>query len=83
MEIRKEVNYKIDWHAVSNTTSYPTSEESQKVLDDRIHYFNMLRRLLQDLQNLGLDNVDEVLAKYKVHFVDIDDIPRVNLDEPE
>lgn len=84
MEIRKEVNYKIDWKSdasfgapvdITNTTP-------DKIYQDRKHYFSMLRRLLQDFKNLGLDRVDDIFAKYKVHFVDIDDIERVNIDEP-
>lgn len=81
MRTEKSVNYAIDWLSVSNPS---TSELEQitKIQEDRKHYFDMLRRLLQDLKNLGIDAVDEVLESYNVHFVDIDDIPRVNIDEP-
>jgi diketogulonate reductase-like aldo/keto reductase len=81
MRTEKSVNYAIDWLSVSNPS---TSELEQitKIQEDRKHYFDMLRRLLQDLKNLGIDAVDEVLESYNVHFVDIDDFPRVNIDEP-
>ena len=83
MITKNEVNYKIDWHAVSNTTDYPTSEASLKILADRKHYFDMLQRFLLDIKNLGQDRIDDIFERYNVHFIDIDDIPRVNIDEPK
>jgi hypothetical protein len=88
---KNEVNYKIDWHSIdissyidpTKTNSKEAYEMKAKVLDDRKHYFSMLRKLFQDLKNLGNDKVDDILALYNIHFVDIDDIPRVNIDEPK
>lgn len=80
MITKKEVNYKIDWHG------FKLGDDIQaqiKVLEDRKHYFDMLRRFLLNIKNLGRDEIDEVFEKYNVHFVDIDDIPRVNIDEPK
>lgn len=84
IEIKKEANYVIDWLSVCNPTK--ESEDITKIQEDRKHYFNMLRRLLTELSNLNLEEqglIDGVFEKYNVHFVDIDDIERVNIDEPK
>jgi hypothetical protein len=84
MITRNEVNYKIDWrgNAEFGAPLEPGKQAPDKIYQDRKHYFAMLRRFLMDVKNLGRDEIDEIFAKYNVHFVDIDDIPRVNIDEP-
>jgi hypothetical protein len=87
MRTEKIVNYKIDWNAtviksLGDSVDKIAMDVGEKIIADRKHYFDMLRRLLQDLKNLGIDAIDEVLESYNVHFVDIDDFPRVNIDEP-
>jgi hypothetical protein len=77
----KEANYKIDWHAAYSEEQI--HNDPDKIIADRKHYFDMLRRFLQDIKNLGRDEIDEIFARYNVHFVDIDDIQRVNIDEPQ
>jgi len=72
------VDYKINWHGDGTGIA----ESGKLIIQDRIHYFSMLRMLIAELRNLGKDEVDDVLEKYNVHFVDIDDIKRVNIDEP-
>ena len=72
------VDYKIDWH--SEGTGIAKSGEL--IVQDRQHYFDMLRRFLQELKNIGSDQVDKVFVKYNVHFIDIDEFKRVNIDEP-
>jgi hypothetical protein len=78
---KNEVNYKIDWHSGGEYGASPTG--NKMVIEDRKHYFEMLRNLLLDLKNLGRDEIDDIFARYNIHFVDIDDIPRVNIDEPK
>lgn len=75
---KNEVDYKIDWHSID-----PLKGGHTDILEDRKHYFKMLRNLLLDLKNLGRDEIDDIFIKYNIHFVDIDDIERVNLDEPK
>jgi hypothetical protein len=89
IETKTEVNYQINWNpivaitdetgeAINNTAK----EITEKVLEDRKHYFDLLRRFLIEINNLGRDEIDDIFKRYNVHFVDIDDIKRVNLDEP-
>jgi hypothetical protein len=88
MITKKEVNYKIDWHSfnpkdlTSAEQEYDLVKKEFKVVLDRKHYFSMLRSFLLDIKNLGMDKIDDIFTKYNVHFVDIDDIERVNIDEP-
>jgi DNA-directed RNA polymerase alpha subunit len=92
MITKNEINYKIDWHSEGER---PVDAEGNylsggvqvigkhPIIEDRKHYFNMLRRFLLDIKNLGRDEIDEIFAKYNVYFVDVDDIERVNIDEPK
>ncbi len=64
----------------------------------RKHYFDMLRRFLKDIEiisdseipyhwqhsaDLVRKEIKKVFEKYDVHFVDVDDFPRINIDEPK
>jgi hypothetical protein len=69
MEIKKTTNYLIDWNDIS-------SEDTM----DKIHYFSMLRKLLLEIEKVPM--AFEVLNKFNVYFIDVDEIPRVNIDEP-
>jgi hypothetical protein len=80
MKEANTINYKIDWHSGSEKV---IGENGTSVLDDRKHYFDMLRRFLIDIKNLGRDEIDELFERYNVYLVNIDDIPRVNIDEPK
>lgn len=80
MEVRNSVDYKIDWQKTGELVQNPSGAT---IYEDRKHYFDMLRRLIIDLKNLGKDDIDDVFAKYNVYLVDIDDIKRVNIDEPK
>jgi hypothetical protein len=73
METKQEVNYKIDW-----VSSEPSS------IQDRKAYFQMLREFLEDVKRVIGDDgyVNKVFEKWNVHFVDVDDFPRVNIDRP-
>jgi hypothetical protein len=90
MRTETKVNYKIDWSGTSispfdkifSEEDIQSGKAHKKIMDDRKHYFQMLRDFLQDLKNLGRDDVDEIFSKYNIHLVDIDDIPRVNIDDP-
>jgi len=87
--VKTEVNYKIDWHG--DDREFITADEQEKRVNDRKHYFDMLRRVLigiDTLLELGpsetlRQDIRGILEKYNIHFVDIDDIPRVNIDEPK
>ena len=76
METRKDTNYVIDWKS-----------NSPKAIVARAHYLRMLRALLTDLENIdpyetAANGVQRVFKKYNVYFLDIDELARVNLDEP-
>ena len=79
MEIKTEVNSKINWQSGGRKIH----SDTETVLSARMHYFNMLRRLLSDIEAVGNGAVNAILKKYNVHFVDVDDIKRVNIDEPK
>lgn len=79
IQVKEKINYEIDWHS----DGVCIAEDKNTVLDNRIHYFRMLRNFLEDLDGLDLSEVEEVFRKYNIHFVDIDEIPRVNIDELE
>lgn len=71
METKKEVNYLVDW--CYNEQGY----------QDRKNYFLLLRKMLMELEECNLALVEIIFDKYHVHFVDVDDFPRVNIDKPE
>jgi len=75
--IKKETNYMIDWKSHGDTFAL-----EKTVYENRKHYFQMLRNLLTDLDGLEIAEVSAILNKHNVYFVEIDDFPRVNLDEP-
>lgn len=98
MITKTEVNSKIDWHAGANsflvpdlTTHTPIHNETETLLDARKHYFDMLRRFLNEVNAMaekqasikGDYKILNIFKKYNIHFVDVDDIKRVNIDEPE
>ena len=66
--------------------------ETETLMDARKHYFDMLRRFLTEIEAITEDEnsfahdtrakIKKVFNKYDVHFVDVDDIKRVNIDEP-
>ena len=65
----KNANYLINWHG-----------DTSKDVEDKIHYFDMFRRMLSELEKVSM--AFNILDKYNVHFIDVDAIPRVNIDEP-
>lgn len=73
IETKNTTNYLIDWNS------------SQ----DRINYFRNLRKFLSEVDAVG-DRypttvgafIDDVFKRWNVYFIDADEIPRVNLDEP-
>lgn len=96
IEIKKEVNSKIDWHSCHSPEGgirEPMHSETETIEQARKHYFDMLRRFLTELDAIkdgdGSDDehttksIQAVFKKYNVHFVDVDDIKRVNIDEPK
>jgi hypothetical protein len=78
--ITKQIDYKINWHAID-----PLKGGHTDILADRKHYFNMLRRFLKEVhkESKPYPMIREIFKRYNVHFVNIDDIERVNLDEPK
>lgn len=57
--------------------------------EDRINYFKNLRKFLEEVyegscepDDQGGFNVRNTFDRWNVYFIDIDEIPRVNLDEP-
>lgn len=86
MEIKNTVNYKIDWHSSLGAKAESTEEaikQGVETLTARQHYFRMLRCFLSEVESIGGKKVREIFKKYNVHLVDIDDFPRVNIDEPK
>jgi hypothetical protein len=79
MEIKNTVNSKIDWNAEGSAKH----NDNESALDARKHYFRMLRCFLSEVESIGGKKVREIFKKYNVHLVDIDDFPRVNIDEPK
>ncbi len=69
MDVRKETNFKIDWES-----------STEKAQIERKNYLNFIRKFLQDLENLNIAEVKQLMEKWKIHFVDIDNFPRVNFD---
>ena len=82
IEHKKETNRLIDWNNPQ----------------DRINYFRNLRKFLGEIESLcdfseadwereKCDDIDSrdlraIFKRWNVYFIDHDDIPRVNLDEP-
>ncbi len=76
--IKKHTNYLMDWNNPQ----------------DRINYFRNLRKFLSRIEGLtdpllgnsGRDycqeNLRQILRDWNLYFIDVDEIPRVNLDEP-
>jgi hypothetical protein len=71
-----------------------TLQRRQKIIEDRKHYFDMLHRFLSEIDvlidnakkedgNILPEKLEAIFKRYNVHFVDIDDIKRVNLDDPK
>ena len=64
-------------------------------LEHKKNYFKAWRMFIIELEEASRDvrfryindciseNIDSLIAKYNIHFVDIDDIPRVNIDFPK
>jgi hypothetical protein len=69
MDTMKNTNYLINWNG-----------DTAKDAEDKIHYFNMLRKMLLELEEIS--KVHKILDRYNVYFIDVDEIPRVNIDEP-
>lgn len=89
MDISIKPNYKIDWHSGGDKKAL----SGVSVLEDRKHYFDMLRRFLLEVETLieyanlnnkaiVVENLEKVFKRYDIHFVEVDDIKRVNIDEP-
>jgi hypothetical protein len=94
IEVKKEANYRIDWYSFGNKCADERFPSGKKVIEDRKHYFDMLRRFLLDIdaliesanqesKTIVVERLEAVFKKYNVHFVDVDDVKRVNLDEPQ
>jgi len=71
METKPEVNYKIDWVSAN-----------EKAIHNRKEYFQMLRGFLKEVHATDNVEVRSIFEKWSVHFVDLDDFPRVNIDKP-
>lgn len=92
LKISKEVNSKIDWkngiiEPDGEGGIKPTMHSSQETLEDaRKHYFDVLRSFLNDVHTQaergGFVQILEIFKDYNIYFVDVDDIKRVNIDEP-
>jgi hypothetical protein len=95
IETKQRVNVKINWHSAHYyNNAEPEILRIEKIVGDRKHYFEMLRRFLSEVDalveeakkengNIIVERIEAVFKKYDVHFVDVDDIKRVNLDEPK
>ncbi len=85
METKKDINYKIDWkERATPVSSINPMPDFDRILDDRKHYFNMLRRLIVEIDKCETnEQIKSVFKKYNVYFVDMDEFERVNIDEPE
>lgn len=90
MDISTRLNYKIDWHSGGDKKAH----SGVSVLEDRMHYFDMLRRFLGEIEALVeyansnsktiiVEKLEAIFKRYDVHFVEVDEIKRVNLDEPQ
>lgn len=104
MERRDKTNSKINWMGcckIPKVKSYFLNDEPQYVTamhnstetveESRKHWFDMMRRFLDDVYQLAEDqslcNGDykmlNIFKKYDVYALDIDDIKRININEPE
>ena len=54
-------------------------DNDQKSLNERKNYLRLLRNFVTDLENIGNEQVNDLMKRWKVAFVDIDEFPRVNL----
>jgi len=89
IETRQKVDSRIDWIGDASLNH----NNNETVLQARIHYFEMVRSFLRDIEsvsNSDIPNADlirkeikKIFEKYNVHFVDVDDFPRINFDEPK
>lgn len=70
IETRKDTNYLMDWDDPR----------------DRINYFRNLRKFMDDLDDMAvsrrLDEVLYLMRRWNIYFIEYDEIPRVNLDDP-
>lgn len=48
-----------------------------------IRFFSCIREVIGELKMLNDEKVNDILNKYNVHNVNVDDIPRVNFDFPD
>lgn len=94
IETKKEVNSNIDWEAGTSeylnpdlTYCLPMHNEKETLLEARKHYFGLMRRFLNEVhsqsEQSGFVQITSIFDKYNVHFVDVDDFPRINIDEPK
>lgn len=49
--------------------------------EHKVSYFKALRQMIEEIYFNG--SVTPILEKYNIHFIDVDDIPRVNIDFPK
>ena len=68
MKTSNETNYVINW-----------KDSDDKSINERKNYLRLIRNFVTDLENLNNQEVNDVLERWKVYFVDIDEFPRVNL----
>ena len=52
-------------------------------LEGRKVWLKCLREFLWELENIDNQQVKDLIKKYNIYFVEVDELPRVNLDFPE
>ena len=67
MITKNETNYVIGW-----------KDSDDKSVNERKNYLRLIRNFVIDSENLNLEQVNELLKRWNVYFVDIDEFPRVN-----
>ena len=79
------INHKIDWkERATPVSSINPMPDFDGILDERKKYFNLLRRLIVEIENCDTnEEIKDVFKKYNVCFADVDEIERVNIEEPE
>lgn len=94
MDIKKECNSKIDWMGPAmDGDFFIMHTPSETLVEARKHHFSMMRRFLLEIDDISRGQgsfaeitrtrIKRVFEKYNVHFVNVDDFPRINIDEPK
>ena len=86
--IKTETNYLMDWNNPQDRINYFRNLRNFlleiKAEIDEVEDANQSRDAISDCSQCGLPlKLMEIFVKWNVYFIDVDEIPRVNLDEPK